>query len=231
LTPAEVGVVGLRWGPTFRLVPSRFPPISLFERVAAPEDLEVVFAIEALTNPRLRQEAGEISLVPREERISGPGSTPIMAAFTHLNPYGSRFSAGDYGVYYAARTLATAVREVSHHQGRFLAATREAPISVDLRCYRAPVREPLHDIRGVQQRLPQVYARDDYAASQAFGAALREAGSWGVVYDSVREPGGECVGIFRPRALGPAVQAEHVSLQWNGEAIESWYVKSELHRL
>jgi len=231
LTTDDLPVADVRWGPTYRLVPSRFPPISLFERVASPEDLDVVFAIEALTNPRLRQEAGEISLVPSDERIAGPGSSAIMAAFTHLNPLGSRFSAGHYGVYYAARTLLTAVREVSHHQGRFLAATREGPISVDMRCYRAALRQPLHDLRGAQQRLAEVYAADHYGASQAFGAALRAAGSWGVVYDSVRDPGGECVGIFRPKALGPAVQGEHVSLQWNGTTIESWYVKSQLHKL
>jgi hypothetical protein len=231
LKPHEVALAELRWGPTYRLVPSRFPPISLFERVAAPADLEVVYAIEALTNPRLRQEVGEISLVPPEERISGPNTSAIMAAFTHLNPLGSRFSSGVYGVYYAARTLATAVREVSHHQAAFLAATREPPISIDMRCYRATVKQPLHDIRGAQERLPAVYARDHYSASQAFGAALRETGSWGIVYDSVRDAGGECVGIFRPKALGPAVQGEHVSLQWNGEQVESWYVKSELHRL
>jgi hypothetical protein len=231
LNPGEVALAELRWGPTYRLVPSRFPPIPLFERVAAPADLEVVYAIEALTNPRLRQEAGEISLVPREERISGPGTSAIMAAFTHLNPLGSRFTSGEYGVYYAARTLATAVREVSHHQGIFLASTREPPLSIDMRCYRATVQQPLHDIRGAQQRLPEVYASDHYRSSQVFGATLREAGSWGIVYDSVRDAGGECVGIFRPKALGPAVQGEHVTLQWNGEQVESWYVKSELHRL
>ena len=231
MSPADVPLAELQWTATYRLVPSRFPPVSLFERVAAPADLDVVFAIEALTNPRLRQEVGEISLVPRGERISGPGSSPIMAAFTHLNPFGSRFTPGTYGVYYAAKALPTAVREVSHHQSRFLAATREGPLAVDMRCYRAAVKEPLHDIRGAQRRLPDVYARDHYGASQVFGAALREAGSWGIVYDSVRDPGGECVGIFRPRALGPAVQGEHVALQWNGEQVESWYVKSELHRL
>lgn len=229
--PEDIPLAELRWSPTYRLVPSRFPPVDLFDRVAAPEDLEVVFAVEALTNPRLRQEVGEISMVPRDERVSGPGTSPIMAAFTHLNPYGSRFSSGHYGVYYAARALQTAVREVSHHQAIFLGATREPPITIDLRCYRAPVRQPVHDIRGAQGKLPEVYARDDYGASQRFGSALREAGSWGIVYDSVRDPGGECVGIFRPRALGPAVQGEHVAMQWNGEQIESWYVKSELHRL
>jgi hypothetical protein len=231
LSIAGIGTAALGWAPTYRLVPSRFPPISLFERVASRDDLETVFAIEALTNPRLRQEAGDISLVPREERVSGPGSSAVMAAFTHLNPLGSRFSSGSYGVYYAAKALVTAVREVGYHQARFLTATREGPIAVDLRCYRAAVREPLHDIRGAQASLPQVYERDGYGASQVFGAELRAAGSWGVVYDSVRDPGGECVGIFRPRALGPAVQGEHVTLRWNGTAVESWYVTSELRPL
>ena len=231
MRPEDVALVELGWGATHRLVPSRFPPIGLFERVADPADLDVVYAVEALTNPRLRQEAGEISLVPVAERMSGPGSSAIMAAFTHLNPNGSRFSAGSYGVYYAARTLKTAVREVSHHQARFLAATQEEPIAIDLRCYKAAVRQPVHDIRGLQPQWPAVYARDDYGASQVFGAALREQASWGVAYDSVRDSGGECVAIFRPLALAPAVQGQHVTLQWNGTQIESWYVKSELHRL
>lgn len=230
MKPDDIALVDLGWGATYRLVPSRFPPIGLFERVADPRDLDVVFAIEALTNPRLRQEAGEISLVPPDERMSGPGSSPIMAAFTHLNPNGSRFSDGRYGVYYAARSLKTAVREVGHHQARFLAATGEQAIAVDLRCYRSLVRQPLHDLRGLRDRLGEVYASDDYSASQRFGAALRAARSWGVAYDSVRDAGGECVGIFRPRALAPAVQGQHVTLLWNGRQIESWYVKSELHR-
>jgi len=231
LKPRDLQQVALDWPSSYRLVPSRFPPIHLFERVADVRDLDVVYAIEALTNPRLRQEVGEISLVPPDERISGPGSSPIMAAFTHLNPLGSRFSNGDYGVYYAGRTLETAVREVSHHQARFLMATNEEPISLDLRCYKSALREPVHDIRGLQARLPAIYARDDYAASQAFGAALRAAQSWGVAYDSVRDQGGQCVAVFRPRALSPAVQGAHVTLQWNGAQIESWYVKSDLHRL
>ena len=231
MKPADIPVVDLGWAATYRLVPSRFPPVGLFDRVADAADLDVIFAIEALTNPRLRQEVGEISLIAPAERMSGPGSSAIMAAFTHLNPGGSRFSDGHRGVYYAARTLVTAVREVSHHQGRFLAATSEAPMSLDLRCYKAALRRPLHDIRGMQKEWRRVYAADDYSASQSLGAALEGMGSWGIAYDSVRDAGGECVGVFRPLALTPAVQGQHVSLQWNGRQIESWYVKSELHRL
>ena len=46
-----------------------------------------------------------------------------MAAFTHLNPDGSRFSDGRYGVFYAARSLDTAVAETMHHRANFMAAT------------------------------------------------------------------------------------------------------------
>ena len=30
----------LDWNPTFRLVPSRFPPVGLFDRVASVDDLD-----------------------------------------------------------------------------------------------------------------------------------------------------------------------------------------------
>jgi hypothetical protein len=63
------------WKPCFRIIPSRFPPIGLFDRVAAPEDLEAIIELETMTNPRLRDEIGEIQLVPPDERISGPGTS------------------------------------------------------------------------------------------------------------------------------------------------------------
>ena len=88
----------IRWKPSWRLVPSRFPPVSLFDRVSNTEDMDVIQAIEGLTNDRLREELGALHLVPEKERVYGPGRTPIMAAFTHLNPEGSRFTDGSYGV-------------------------------------------------------------------------------------------------------------------------------------
>src|SRR3546814_20329988 len=83
----------------------------LFDKVADPADLEAVFQIEAMTNDRLRDEAGDLSLVPPEDRVAGPGTTPIMAAFTHLNTEGSRLKDGSYGVFYAGLTIATAIAD------------------------------------------------------------------------------------------------------------------------
>jgi hypothetical protein len=217
-------VARIEWIPSYRIVPSRFPPVGLYDRVADPADLEAVFAVENLTNPRLRQEAGEISLVAPADRVSGPGTTPIMAAFTHLNPEGARFSDGTYGAYYAGRSLSTAVAESRYHRERFLMRTREDPIELDMRTYLADLRGDLHDIRRRKDLRP-VYDPENYSASQALGRDLRAARSDGIVYDSVRDPGGECAAVLRPRVLSPCVQGPHFGYVWNGSTIMTIYEK------
>jgi hypothetical protein len=211
------------------LIACRFPTVGLYDQVAAPEDLDVVFAIEALTNPRVRQELGQLSLVPPADRVVGPGATLIMAAFTHLNPLGSRFSDGSWGVYYAAESLETAVAEVSHHRGAFLARTAEEAIDIDLRWVQADLMEKFHDIRGTGADLPAVYDPDRYGASQDLGRTLRSRNSPGVVYDSVRRPQGQCVAVFKPRALSKATAAGHIGLHWDGKAISHWFEKGAPH--
>ncbi|MBM3395790.1 MAG: RES domain-containing protein [Betaproteobacteria bacterium] len=214
----------VEWRPSWRIIPSRFPSESLFDRVADPADLEAVYAIEALTNQRLRQEVGEISLVAPEDRVSGPGSTPVMAAFTHLNPTGSRFSDGSFGVYYAGGSLDTAIAETRFHRERFMAATAQPAMELDMRTYLANVSARLIDIRG-RKDLKALYDPDSYLASQPFGVIQRRAGTWGIVYDSVRWPDGECVALFKPRALKHCRQGAHLVYAWNGQRIEAVYEK------
>ncbi len=244
LSPEDLPVSALAWTPCHRLIASRYPTVGLYDEIARPEDLDVVFAIEALTNPRVRQDLGALSLVPPADRVSGPGATLVMAAFTHLNPEGSRFSDGSYGVYYAADTLNTAVAEVSHHRARFLVRTAEPEIDVDLRWIQADLCQPAHDLRAAAwpttatgagtsaQRsasLSAIYHPEHYAAGQALGRALRAAGSPALAYDSVRLAGGQCVAVFVPRALANARPAGHLSLHWDGQRISHWFEKSEPH--
>lgn len=216
------------WTPSWRLVSSRFPPAGLFDRVASAEDIDIVAAIEGLTNDRLREEVGELALVPEEERIFGDGTTPIMAAFTHLNGQGSRFTDGSYGVYYAAMTIGTAVAETCFHRARFLAATKEPPIEIDMRSYASDIDADLHTIAGMQAELRDIYAPDParYGPAQSFAKTLRAAGSNGIHYSSVRDPGGECIAVFRPRVMQPAVQGKHYCYVWNGSEITDVYVKT-----
>ncbi len=218
------GVSKVTWKPCYRLIPSQFPPIGVYDRVADPADLAAVFAVENLTNPRLRQEAGDISIIPPEDRIAGPGTTPIMAAFTHLNPEGSRFSDGSYGVYYAGHTLATAIAETRYHRARFLAMTREDPIELDMRTYLADLDAELHDIRG-RDDLADVYDPDSYAAGQTLARSLKTKNSHGIAYDSVRHAGGTCVAVFRPPALSNCIQGPHFGYRWDGTQITTVYEK------
>ncbi len=201
--------------PVFRIISSRFPPVDIYERIGlSGEELEVLFEIENLTNPRLRQEAGDIRLVPPKERVAGPGATPIMAAFTHIG-HPSRFSEGHYGVFYAADSLETAVAETIYHREVFLRATKEPAARLEMRVYETQVLEPLSDVRGELYR--SLHHPDDYRASQAFGAQQRAAGAWGLVYCSVRRSHGQCVAIFRPSALKLTVQRQHLAYFWDGD--------------
>ncbi len=216
------------WKPCWRLVCSRFPPTGLFDRVARPEDLEIVFMIEGLTNDRLRDESGDIAQVPPEDRISGPGTTPVMAAFTHLNGCGSRFSDGSYGVYYAAHDIDTAIVETRFHRARFLAATQEPPIEIDMRSYASDIDDHFHDIRNMKTRLPKIYDHDpgQYHHAQSLAIDLKKNGSNGICYDSVRKANGECIAVFRPRLLSPVRQGAHYCYVWNGYEISTVYKKS-----
>jgi hypothetical protein len=228
---AGLTVNTVAWLPCHRLIASRFPTAGLYDQVAAPEDLDVVFAIEALSNPRVRQELGQLSLVPPADRVAGTGATLIMVAFTHLNPLGSRFSDGSWGVYYAAESLETAVAEVSHHRGAFLARTAEPAIDIDLRWIRADLSDKLHDLRGRAAEMPAIYDPDRYGASQDLGRALRARHSPGIVYDSVRRAQGQCVAVFKPRALSKATAVGHIGLHWDGRTISHWYEKGMPHAL
>src|SRR6478736_232590 len=110
----------------FRIISSLYPPIYFFEDLVDPSEMEMLWEIESLTNERLRQEIGDIFLIPPEDRISGTGSSTIMAAFTHLSKP-TRFSDGSYGIYYAALSQETAIRETIYHREKFLSNTNQPP--------------------------------------------------------------------------------------------------------
>jgi len=200
----------------FRIVSSRFPPVGAWDRIAAPSDFDALAEIEGLTNPRIRDALGVLATVPRNRWVSGPGTTPVMAAFTHLNPEGSRFSDGTYGVFYAAKEVETAIRETVYHRERFLARTQEPPQRIQMRCYVTSIKRPFHDIRGGH---PALHDPGSYVGSRLFARKLRAANSDGIAYDSVRKTGGQCVAAFWPDCVGPCTQGKHYEYHWDGAAI------------
>jgi hypothetical protein len=215
----------LDWPQAWRVIASRYPPINLFERVTPdPAVWEALIALEQLTNPRLRDEVGEIALVPPEARISGPGAGYVMAAFTHLNPRGSRFSDGSYGVYYAAAALETAIAETVFHFAQFARDSGDPPRSEDMRVLVGSVATEFEDVSALPAPQRQaVLDPNAYTASQAYAKQLRADGANGVVYPSVRHPGGTCLGAFRPRAVGVPRQERHLKYRWNGARVDRYF--------
>ncbi|HEY1608028.1 MAG TPA: RES family NAD+ phosphorylase [Paraburkholderia sp.] len=218
----------LDWSPAYRVIPTRFPAVNLFDRVASVEDFDALYALEALTNDRLRTETGDLDLVPRDERRFGAGFGPIMAAFTHLNPQGSRFSDGSYGVFYCARSRGTAIAETRYHTSRFLAATQEPPLRQQMRLYTVMAQGDVVDLRDDPALDPAVLSPNDYAAGQALGRAARAAGARGIAYPSVRDPGGECLAALRTTILRACHHAAYLEYNWNGARIDMVF---ELNRV
>ena len=215
----------LDWPQAWRVITTRYPPINLFERLTGdPAVWDALIALEQLTNPRVRDEVGEIALVPSNERVSGPGASYVMASFTHLNPKGSRFSDGTFGVYYAAAALETAIAETVFHFEAFARDSSDPPRQEEMRVLIGTVADDFEDVAA----LPAAERRalldpDTYAASQAYAKQLRAAGANGIAYPSVRHPGGQCLGAFRPRAVGLPHQERHLKYRWNGERIDRYF--------
>ncbi|MEX1363602.1 MAG: RES family NAD+ phosphorylase [Nannocystaceae bacterium] len=213
------------WERTYRIIPSRYPPIALFERIADPEDWEILAEIEGLTNDRLRAEAGDLSRVPRHRCISGPWSSPIMAAFTHRPERPGRFDSVHFGAYYAAQAIETAIEETSYHQARFRRRTREPASSFTMRTYIGRIDALLYDIRG---GWPRAHDPDSYSASQSLARDLHDQGGDGIVYDSVRHAGGSCFAAFYPDVLsrygdeGWAIQGPHFRYHFDGNRVSSY---------
>jgi RES domain len=162
------------WPQAWRIIASRYPPINLFERLTpAPAVWDALTTLEQLTNPRVRDEVGEIALVPPDDRVSGPGASYVMASFTHINRKGSRFSGGTYGVYYAAAELETAIAETVHHFEAFAHDSGDPVRMEDMRVLVGTVAEDFENVAALAEpQRSQVLDPDDYTASQAYAHLL-----------------------------------------------------------
>jgi RES domain-containing protein len=209
--------VRIRWTNTCRLIPTRYPSVGVFDRVASPEDLDAVLQLESWTNDRISVELGMLTIVPRDEWVTGrPHATVIMAAFCHPRPGGGRFSDPDRGAWYAARTVETALAESIYHRTKELEEVGGFETRMQMRLYHADFRTSFHDLRLVRTETRALYDPDSYVASQAFARGLRLRGSHGLVYRSVRHAGGECLACYRPPLVLNVRVAAHYEFRWEG---------------
>lgn len=197
--------------PSYRLIPSRFPPIGLFDTVATAADLHAAMELAGWTNDRLV--ALRVARLPPAEWVYGRANANIvMAAFLHAAPAGTRFTGPDLGAWYASADIRTSAAEVGHHLRREAVSRRVGQLSRIYRVYSARLAGDYVDITGRQSAMPELYLADSYAASQNFGEAIRKAGDGGILYDSVRLRGGVNIAAFRPTRILEVTQAEHFEI-------------------
>jgi hypothetical protein len=206
----------------YRLINSKYPPINLFDDVATEEEFDVAYALQALVNPRIQTEIGNLSLLSRDEIPFGiDGCSYATAPFTHVNPGGSRFSDGSYGMLYLADTPETAVAEVSYHQQTYWRNIPE--LKFDRFVFRELVAK--FDTVGMVDATKvyeddAIYDQESYTASHALGKALKEVSTVGLQFRSVRNSGATCWGLFTPKHVKRVIQTSHYEMIWFGVSAE-----------
>ncbi len=201
--------------PTYRLIPSRYPPVELFDTVATAADLPAVMELAGWTNDRLVVE--RLRRLPESEWVYGrPNASIVMAAFLHVAPAGSRFNGPDLGAWYAAADLMAAAAEVGHHLRREAVDAGRSGLTRIYRAYTARLAGDYLDITGERVAKPALYAPDSYTASQIFGESVRTSGGDGILYDSVRLPGHINVAAYRPSRIEKVTQADHYEISVQG---------------
>lgn len=213
----------IRWGKAYRIISSIFPPINLFEDTSDPADWDKLASLESKSNPRVNETIGQLSLVPPKRRVSGSGASYVMAPFTHVSPnWAGRFHDGSYGVYYASKSIKTALLETMYHRSEIYRASGEAPGWFSQ--YRELIGKIDHSFHEIKDTVENSIYLDpnNYDDSQALAKQLKVQGSSGIVYPSVRHDGGTCLAAFWPDVIGIPRQGRHFAYHFNGDYIDMY---------
>jgi RES domain len=219
-------VTSLRRFDTHRLLPAKYGSNyeSVLTRIADnDEHLQHIFELDNATNARLEAEENlRPGITPRELVFHVPHYRIINAAFTHPNPLGARFSTSDRGAWYAAFELQTAKAEVGFHKSVEFAEinwTEREELQYDE--YLADFTGSFHDLRPesiAEEKRARFTACLDpasYIESQKVAVDLLHQGSIGVIYPSVRRPGGTCIACFQPSVVANVRKGNRFRLTWS----------------
>lgn len=217
--PDQPAITLLRQFDTCRLIPSRF--VDTEDSVLAPlsenaDHLRDLFDLDNATNERLLGEHGGLPGIGVDELVFGvPNFRIINAAFTYPRPEGSRFNSGDRGAWYCAFDIDTALAEVIFHKTVEYQEIDRFDDCVTYQTLLADFTSEFHDLRGAEAFLPCLDP-NSYIASQQLAVQLLEQGSLGIIYPSVRHPGGTNLACFRPALVGNVRRGTAYDLIWSG---------------
>lgn len=203
-------------GKHYRLIPSRFPPIDVYERLGSPALVASAQRLEAMTNPRLAARERSRGVVGEETVENSPRyNSWNHAPFAYKSPEGSWLLPPAFGALELAATENAALVMAVARRETFLRRTNEPGIELDMRMLVTELDGEFADLRAAT--MP---ARDE---RWALGQTLLEEGRAGAIFHRPEAPRATFVSIFDGRVLGATVQAAHYRFVWNGERIRSLY--------
>lgn len=183
------------------------------------DELDLLAEIESATSGRLVAEDRGTASLPATELVHGVAHAKfINASFVYARPRQmNRFNPSDRGAWYAALAVKTGIAEVGFHLTRALADVNSFHAVVECGELLASMAGVFVDVRGMPEHAcldpnPAV----GYPAGNRIIAQARAAGLNGIIYPSVRHPGGTCIVALRPNAVQSAVQRGMHRLIWSG---------------
>ncbi|HUH59950.1 MAG TPA: RES family NAD+ phosphorylase [Candidimonas sp.] len=204
---------------TWRLLPSRFADREdsvLANLAQSPAHLKDLFELDNATNRRLAAERGAMTGIGIDELVFGvPNFRMINAAYTYPRPEGSRFNTGQRGAWYCAFDADTALAEIIFHKTVEYAEIDRFYDTVTYQALLADFSAQFHDLRTAPGFDPCLDP-GSYVASQKLATQLLDQGSLGIVYPSVRRPGGVNLACFRPALVGNVRRGASYTLAWTG---------------
>jgi hypothetical protein len=215
------GTSRLRQNDTHRLIPAQFSddPIAILGIIAENDaDLVELARLESLTDEQVLAENDLLPGIGVQELVFGiPHARIINGAFTHANPFGSRFNGPSRGAWYAGFEIETSRAEIAFHRTVHLAEIghfQDEAIYVD---YLADFGGEFHDLRN-DCAFAVCLDPGSYVQSQTLTERLLAAGSLGTLYPSVRYPGGTCLACFRPAMVANVRTGLKYRFTWIGES-------------
>lgn len=213
-------VVTAAFARTVRLVTTaRLRAAVLRPLVDDEDELEALAEIEGATSARLMAEDRGISGLAANELVYDvPHAHFINASFAYARPrQPNRFNGANRGAWYAALEVTTCLQEVGYHVTRMLADTGDFNATVEYAEMFCSLAGDFLDLRQVPDH-PSL-APDEttaYPVGNALAEGARAAGLNGIIYPSVRHPGGTCIVAIRPAAVQSVRQGAVYRMVWAG---------------
>jgi RES domain-containing protein len=203
---------------TIRLVTSARLRPPVLAALVAPDDLEALAEIEGATSRRLMAQSRGADGIDRGEFVYGvPHAAFINASFAYSKPSEpNRFNASR-GAWYAALAVKTCMREVAYHMADFLGKSGLYKGVVDYAELFASMAGEFVDLRQTASH-PCLNADPaiGYPIGNAVADAARAQGLNGIIYPSVRHPGGTCIVALWPHAVQSVAQGAIYRFEWSG---------------